>query len=65
MKLSDKAHNLRGIIEKAIEDQRISKAEYELIIHSATEDGHIDPQELALLGELQEMISEKTVRIVP
>lgn len=65
MKLSDKAHNLRGIIEKAIEDHSISKAEYEMIIHGATEDGDIDPQELALLHELQEMISEKTVRIVP
>ena len=65
MKLSEKAHNLRQIIEKAIEDHKISKSEYEQIIHGATEDGHIDPQERALLSELQEMISDKTVKIVP
>lgn len=65
MKLSDKANNLRTIIEKAIEDHSISKAEYEMIIHSATEDGDIDSQERALLSELQEMISEKAVKIIP
>jgi hypothetical protein len=65
MKLSDKAHNLRKIIEKAIEDHKISKSEYDLIIHSATDDDNIDDQERALLGELQNMIEERIVRIVP
>jgi len=65
MKLSTGARDLRKIIEKAIEDHMITKAEYDLIIHQATEDGHIDRQEQALLKELQDMISDKTIKIVP
>jgi ATP-dependent protease Clp ATPase subunit len=65
MKLSEGAKNLRVIIEKAMEDHKISKAEYDNIIHIATEDGNIDRQEQALLSQLQEMINDKTVRLVP
>lgn len=65
MKLSSGAVNLRQVIEKAIEDHKISKAEYELIIHRATEDGNTDRQEQALLRELQEMIADKTIKLVP
>ena len=65
MKLSDKAHNLRKVIEKAIEDHEITRAEYDMILHHATEDGDIDPQERALLIELQEMISDRSVKVVP
>lgn len=65
MKLSPGAEKLRKIIEKAMEDHKITKAEYDMIIHEATEDGHIDKQEQALLKELQEMIADKSVRIVP
>jgi uncharacterized membrane protein YebE (DUF533 family) len=65
MKLSAEAGNLRKVIEQAIEDHKITKAEYDMIIHQATEDGHIDRQEMALLKELQEMIADKSVKIVP
>lgn len=65
MKLSPGAEKLRKVIEKAMEDHKITKAEYDMIIHEATEDGHIDKQEQALLKELQEMIADKSVRIVP
>ena len=65
MKLSTGARDLRKIIEKAIEDHMITKGEYDMIIHQATEDGHIDRQEQALLKELQEMISDKSIKIVP
>jgi hypothetical protein len=65
MKLSKGAKNLRAVIEKAIEDQRITKSEYDMIIHQATEDGHIDSQEQALLSEFQEMIADKTIKLVP
>jgi MFS superfamily sulfate permease-like transporter len=65
MKLSKSAHNLRKVIEKAIEDHRITKAEFENIIHQATEDEHIDNQETALLRQLQEMIEDKSVKVVP
>jgi hypothetical protein len=65
MKLSKGAKNLRVVIEKAMEDHQITKAEYDMIIYEATEDGHIDPQEQALLRELQEMIADKSIKLVP
>jgi hypothetical protein len=65
MKLSAEARNLRQVIEHAIEDHKITKAEYDMIIHQATEDGHLDRQEIALLKELQEMIADRSVKIVP
>ena len=65
MKLSSSAKSLRSLIEKAIEDHKISKDEYDMIIHQATEDGHVDKQELALLSQLQDMISDKSVKLVP
>ena len=52
------------MIEKAIDDQKITRAEMDSILNIATEDGHIDPQEQALLNQLQEMIENKTVRYV-
>lgn len=65
MKLSSSAKSLRSLIEKAIEDHKISKDEYDMIIHHATEDGHIDKHEQALLSQLQDMISDKSVKLVP
>jgi len=65
MKLSSGAKNLRIVIEKAMEDHRITKAEYDMIIHQATEDGNIDRQEQALLKELQDMIADRSIKLVP
>jgi len=65
MKLSDSANRLREMIEKAIQDQKITREEYDMIIHLATEDGHIDRQEQALLAELQDMIENKIVKYAP
>ena len=65
MKLSAGAKNLRQVIEKAMDDHKISKAEYDMIIYEATEDGHIDNQERALLRELQSMIADKTIKLIP
>jgi hypothetical protein len=65
MKLSSGAKNLRQMIDKAMEDHKITKAEYETIIHIATEDGNIDSQEKALLSQLEEMIQDKTIKLVP
>ena len=65
MKLSSGAKNLRIAIEKAMEDHKITKAEYDMIIHEATEDGNIDRQEQALLKELQEMIADRSIKLVP
>ena len=63
-KVSDSSIRLREMIEKAIEDHEITRDEYDKIIHIATEDGHIDRHEQALLSELQQMIEDKMVKFV-
>ena len=61
-KISDSSIRLREMIEKAIEDGKITRDEYDKIIHIATEDGIIDRHEQALLSELQQMIEDKMVK---
>jgi len=63
-KVSDSSLRLREKIEKAIEDERITREEYDEIIHIATEDGVIDKHEQALLKELQQMIEDRIVRFM-
>jgi hypothetical protein len=65
MKLSENAARLRKLIDQAIEDHRLTRKEYEDILHMAHEDGVVDHQEEALLRQLQELISNKSVKIVP
>ena len=64
MKPSESARRLAEMINKAIEDERITNAEYEEILRIANEDGLIDSEERSLLAQLQEMIADKTVRRV-
>lgn len=64
MKYSDSAHRLRTMIEKAIHDHVITRAEMDKIISIAAEDGHIDPHEQSLLNQLQQMIEHKEVKII-
>ena len=63
-KISESAIRLREMIEKAIEDHKITREEYDKIIYIATEDGVIDRHEKALLSELQQMIEDKAVKFV-
>jgi hypothetical protein len=65
MKVSESANRVRAMIEKAIDDHQITKAEYEMIIHFVLEDAHVDSQERALIRELQDMIDNKEVKLVP
>ena len=65
MSYSKSADRLKAMIEKAIEDHQITRAEMDTIMAIATEDSHIDPQEQALLNQLQEMIENKLVKIIP
>jgi len=65
MKVSESANRVRAMIERAIDDHQITKAEYEEIIHLVLEDAHVDPQERALIKELQDMIDDKSVKLVP
>lgn len=64
MAISESAAKLKAAIEKAIEDHQITRDEYDHIIHLATEDGHVDAQEQALLAQLQDMIENKEVKMV-
>jgi hypothetical protein len=64
MKVSESAGKLKVMIEKAIDDHQITRDEYDMILHIATEDGHIDKHEQILLEQLQEMIENKSVRLV-
>lgn len=63
-RVSESSIRLREMIEKAIEDNIITRDEYDKIIHIATEDGVIDRHEHALLSELQQMIENKEVKFV-
>jgi hypothetical protein len=62
--ISESSVRLREMIEKAIEDEKITREEYDKIIHIATEDGVIDRHEKALLSELQQMIEDKAIKFV-
>ncbi len=64
MPLSESAAKLRDMINKAIDDEKITRGEMNNIIALANEDGHIDSQERALLNQLQTMIEEKVVRYI-
>jgi len=65
MAISESAGRLREMIEHAIDDHKITRAEMDKIISIASEDGHIDKQEQGLLDMLRDMIENKEVKIVP
>ncbi|WP_320111674.1 hypothetical protein [Draconibacterium orientale] len=62
--VSESAIRLRAMIEKAIADHKITRDEYDKIIHIATEDGYIDRHEMTLLSQLQQMIEDRLVKFV-
>jgi hypothetical protein len=64
MTLSHAANSLRNLIENAIKDQQITRDEYEQIVHMATGDGYVDPQERELLRQFREMLEDKTITFV-
>ena len=64
MDISESAGRARKMIEKAIDDQKITRAEMDSILNIVSEDGHIDPHEQALLNQLQEMIENRSVKFV-
>ena len=65
MPISESARRLKVMIEKAIEDHSITRDEMDSIIAIATEDSHIDQYEQSLLDQLQDMIENKLVKIIP
>ncbi len=54
MTKSKHADKLKNLIATAIDDHVLTRDEYDLIIHLASEDGHIDRYEQALLEQLQQ-----------
>jgi hypothetical protein len=65
MTLSNDSKKLAELIKKAIHDHVVTNAEYEEILALADRDGVIDSTERALLRELNDMISDKSVKRVP
>lgn len=63
-KPSESAARLADMIKKAIADCEITTAEYNAIMKIANEDKHIDSQEQALLGQLQSLLANGTVKRV-
>jgi len=55
---------LRDVIEKAINDSVITNSEYEEIMNIASKDGMIDRHEQTLLGQLQRLLENGTVKRV-
>lgn len=62
-KVSKSAQKIRKMIDKAIENGKISRDDYDKIMHLATEDNDIDNQEKVLLTQLNEMIFNKEIKI--
>lgn len=63
-KPSSSAVKLAEMIKKAISDCEITPSEYDAIMKIANEDQHIDPQEQALLSQLQALLANGTVKRV-
>ena len=53
------------MIERAIDDHTVTRAEMDRIMAVATEDSHVDQHEQALLDQLQDMIENGTVKVIP
>ena len=63
MSYSEDAKRLREMIDRAIDDEKITPEELDNIHSLATEDGHIDRHEQALLDQLHLMIADKSVKV--
>jgi hypothetical protein len=62
--MSRESDKLLELIKKAIEDGVVTNKEYHQILAQAAADGREDPEERALLSNLQELISNGTVNRV-
>ena len=63
--MNSSADKLKELIIKAIDDHKLTREEYDTIIHLASEDGVIDKHERILLEQLHDMIENRSVRFVP
>ncbi len=58
-------HKLLEKVKSAMDDLEITVSEYREIMDQAHKDGHIDPQERAILAQFNQMISDGTIKRVP
>lgn len=64
LKPSQSATSLKELINAAIQDTEITPAEYQQIMDSANDDGHLDKEEQALLSQFHAMLSNGTIKRV-
>ena len=62
--MSRESDKLLELINKAIEDGVVTNQEYHQILAQAAADGREDPEERALLSNLQELIANGSVKRV-
>lgn len=64
VKTSTSAVALKALINHAISDLEITPSEYQQIMDCALDDGHLDKEEKALLGQFHNMLSNGTIKRV-
>ena len=64
MRLTKSGLELKDVIEKALKDSVIANSEYEEIMKLAYKDGMVDDHEQRLLGQLQSLLENGTVKRV-
>lgn len=64
MRDAEPGRKLGELIKKAIDDCEMTTSEHQQIVALAHADGVIDEQERELLGQLQQMIANGTVKKV-
>ncbi len=62
---SPSARKLSDRIKAAIADGQLTRQEFHEILDIANEDKHLDADEKVLLGQLQHMVENGTVKQVP
>jgi predicted RNA-binding protein len=65
MKLTKSGLELKEVIEKAMKDHVITNREYEDIMMAASNDGIADNHEQRLVGQLQGMLANGTLKKIP
>ena len=64
MKSGESGKKLADMIKKAIDDSELTNSEYDKILALADADLVIDSQEKALLGQLQDLLANGTIKKV-
>ena len=64
MLVTKSGKKLEEVIRRAIDDQVVTQAEYEEIIHLGHEDGALDLHEKTLLKEFHSLISDRVIKRV-